>query len=146
MLKWHPRLIAGQNDDRNSLKVNMPSGRNVTVAGAVTVLCGLEPHLCKEGMPTPLSAPASAPPYLRVLCWKIQAPRKQLSTNGGISLEIPQRRGWDMHSEFSPKVPCSLWSRAPRGRWLDKAVFGRFPASHVSFLCFPRGFLGLPPK
>ena len=122
----------------------MPSDRNATVADAVAALRGLEPHLCKEGMPSPLSA-QHLHLCLRVLCWRIQH-KKQLSTKGGISLEIPQRLGWDTHSVFSPKAPCSLRSRAPRGSWLDKAVFVRFPAFHISFLHFPRGFLGLPPK
>ena len=145
MLKWHPRLIAGQNDDRSALKVNMPSDRNVTVADAVAALSGLELHLWNEGMPTPLSAQ-----HLHLLAWGFCAGEFKLpegnSQQKGISLEIPQRLGWDTHSVFSPKAPCSLRSRAPRGSWLDKAVFVRFPAFHISFLHFPWGFLGLPPK
>ena len=85
----------------------MPSGRNVIVADAVTALRGLETHLCNESVPTPLSAPASAPPCLRAFCWRIQDPRNQLSTKGGISLKIPQCLGWEDSTHilyFHPKL------------------------------------------
>lgn len=127
----------------------MPSGRNVTVADAVTALRGLEPHLCNEGVPTPLSAPASAPPCLRVFWLENLSSQKSTLNKRWNQFENspkPGLGGLDTHSVFSPKAPRSLRSRVPHGNWLHKAVFVGFPAVLISRLHFPLGFLGLPPK